>query len=487
MIFLAVPSYETSRDNNHLLTKGKEAAMKNHTFYIALMVSLAVLALSVPVVFAMPGANPGQPAALAIGRPQSAPITPPLETRRLTESGVEPVLRFEPAKASTPGDAIQFSSSLGTQGHPVVLEGTVEAVSETGFTLNNSTNGSLSITVSARTVYVPPTWKPQVGDKVRVMALKVDATTYLALTVLLKEPRPQHIEFKGTISALPNSADFTGTWVFSTTAVASGTVEVQVTDHTQIVPRGLTPRVGDSAHVVALKVGDTYIAMTIELERRTEDGVRVKFRGPIRAFTTTLPADWVIGGMTVTVTSETEIVGTPKVGALAEVEALARHDHGQRTLTAIKIVIVPPPPEQIELRARIESVTTGALTLAGVTIHFDSHTRLEGRLQAGNFARVVFIQTDDNSYLAQSIRIERRGGDSNKVMLRGKVTGVTRDAQDVLTSISFSGIEVAVTADTHVDGTLDVGVWAVVQATYTPESTTALTATEIHVEHHTDD
>ncbi len=415
--------------------------MKRHSLQIALLLSLLVLALAVPAVFAAPGPDRGQPGAPADADPQHS--------------------------------------------RTVLLEGRVTAVSSDGFTLQHGNGRALNVHVSNTTVYVPLDYRPAVNDQVEVLALKREDNTYDAIVVLKEERRPERVELHGTIVSVPDNPGYVGTWTIMPVATTTS-VEIKVTEKTQINPRHLTPRVGDHVWVRALRIDDRLVAEEIKLERRTDEGVRIEFRGPIRSLPegsgpgTNWAGDWVIGGMTVTVATDTAIVGTPVVGAMADVEALAQKQEGHRTLTATKIVIMPEREQRLELRGMVQEVATDRtfLKIAGYQIGMNGDTRVYGSLKEGVMARVEMI-AQAGGFLARSVHVERRGGDSDKVRLRGVITAVADD------KLTFSGIEVKVTPETHKKGTPAVGLWAVVQATYAEG--VGLTATEVYVLEHTED
>jgi|GEM_PF-4661871 len=415
--------------------------MKKFSLPIALILSLVVLVLAVPVVFAAPVAEHGQPAVPA-------------------------------------GNDFQHR-------HPVLLEGRVKEVSAQGFLLQHD-HKVFNIVVSNETVYIGPEhWKPAVNDQVQVLALKGQNEQLNALVVRLLKPEPVRIEFRALVETVPNTPGYVGTWTLKPIATDTAVPEaIEVTPRTQISPPNLTPMSGDPIWVSAVKDNNTVIAEKIKIERRTEDGVRVEFRGKIEVFSMDLPSDWVIGGITVTVTSDTVIMGTPADGAMAQVEARARVTDDHRTLTATKIVILPEREQLIELRGVVQAVADDmtSITLAGIEIKLNSETRISGHPKPGVIARVEMVAQTDG-FLARSVRVERRRGDESKVMLRGIITG----KED--TQLVFSGIEVLLTTETKYHGTPEVGLWAVVQANLTTDDAGnyRLSATQVHVEQHAQD
>jgi hypothetical protein len=162
----------------------------------------------------------------------------------------------------------------------------------------------------------------EVGAWAVVQALRQPNGSLLAQYITITrgaEKPPQPIEFKGLVESFSDTV-----WV-----VAGRTVLI----NEDTVIEG-TPQVGAVARVQALQQADgSLLATRIVIEERV-----VEFEGPILEIS---PQVWVIAGRRVEVDANTVVVGTPRVGALAEVQAIERADGA---LLATRIEIQEPEP-----------------------------------------------------------------------------------------------------------------------------------------------
>lgn len=172
----------------------------------------------------------------------------------------------------------------------------------------------------------------EVGALVNVLALRTaDGLKALKITVLPLEERM--VEFEGVIQYIgPQS------WII-------GDQRVQVTRQTTIIGQ---PRVGLTAKVRAIRQpGGMLLALLIVVQDEQEF---IEWSGKIERLPPTIAiyppvyiGRWVVGGRSVWVTRETEIVGTPQIGLQAHVWAVSIPR--QPLLVAKKIEILPATVE----------------------------------------------------------------------------------------------------------------------------------------------
>jgi len=256
----------------------------------------------------------------------------------------------------------------------------------------------------------------QVGDHVEVKGESQDDGSVLAQLIHVEGGDRHHgrVEFRGPIESLPNTAGFIGTWV-----VAG--VSVDVDANTQIEG---TPEVGAWAEVKATRqnTGDL-LATKIEV-RNTHPEPTVEFKGVIEQ----IEADfWVVRGMTVTITTTTEIIGTPEVGRIAEVHAQVLPD---RSLLATRIKVEDPNEHHdryVEFKGRIQSFSDTEWNVSGVTVLIDSQTVIEGTPEVGKMAEVKGILQAGAGRTVLARKIEVKEGDGlgpREVELRGTIVSM---------------------------------------------------------------
>jgi hypothetical protein len=169
----------------------------------------------------------------------------------------------------------------------------------------------------------------QVGGWATVDAVKKPDGRIIARSIrVLRGPDepPQDKEFRGVIESLGG-----GAWVIAGQRVL-------ITSDTIIEG---TPKVGAIARVKAKQYADgRLVAKGITVESEPEQQV-VQFEGIIQA----IDGDrWTVSGQDIFIDGQTQIEGTPAVGAIAEVEAVVRPD-GTKVARSIKIEsVVPPEP-----------------------------------------------------------------------------------------------------------------------------------------------
>ncbi|MBI2856617.1 MAG: hypothetical protein HYX93_07210 [Chloroflexi bacterium] len=175
---------------------------------------------------------------------------------------------------------------------------------------------------------------------------------------------------------------------------------------------------GDLALDVSVKVkatvdGDTVTALKIEVRGRVRgveaEGVETQeedaeagfeFKGTITALSeTSLEVD---GFGPILITSDTEIKGTPFLGAQVKVEATASTD-GAPVATEIKI------DDEVKLRGVVASLTDTEVVLEnGTTLAIDEDTDIEGALSEGAIVTIEAEVSPDGTLAATEIEVKGR-------------------------------------------------------------------------------
>jgi hypothetical protein len=256
---------------------------------------------------------------------------------------------------------------------------------------------------------------PQVGDEVKVKALRQADGSLLALEIKLKR---QSVKFAGMVEAI--GAD---SWTIDGR-------EIAIDARTKI--KG-DPQVGDYVRVHAFVQDDgSLLAHQIKLESR-----QLKFSGVVESIG---DDNWTIGGKVVAIGPDTKIKGDPQVGDRVKVHALIQADG---TLLAREIRRVD---EKVEFTGIVEAIGDGAWTISGQAIAVNADTKIKGDIQVGDRVKVEAFVMDDGSLLAHEIELAL-----DKVKLTGVVEAMGEAAWTV------SGQEVLVDGSTQVKGDVQAG------------------------------
>lgn len=183
--------------------------------------------------------------------------------------------------------------------------------------------GGQIIWIDANTVIDKRGGAAEVGAWARVVAVRRDDGSLLALEIVIERPAerpPEGYEFQGIIESF-NEAE----WIISGNFVRIiGTTVIEG-----------TPVVGWVAQVRALRYPSGALVATFI--KVIEPVVIVQFEGIIESVA---PNQWVVDGQTLLITPDTQIEGTPVVGGIAEIEAVLKPDG---SLVARWIRVHQPP------------------------------------------------------------------------------------------------------------------------------------------------
>jgi len=136
--------------------------------------------------------------------------------------------------------------------------------------------------------------------------------------------------------------------------------------------------------------------------------VRVRFSGTIESLPPDLLGEWVIGGVSVTVTADTVLEPsniTPKVGDWASVEATRMYD-GSLVANQIRYQDASQiDARPVEFKGLIQAVEESSLIISGILVQTDAQTKMIGAPIAGFLAQVKGFLQLDNSVLALQITV----------------------------------------------------------------------------------
>ncbi len=296
------------------------------------------------------------------------------------------------------------------------------------WTVDVESHGEVTFTVTERTRIVPPHARPEVGDEVKVVALRqTDGTlvdrTLVALVVHVEKegdlPRP--VNFRGTVvtGTVPVSPTLPLTlWVKvgAPDAAVARVFEVRINERTRIEEDDLPIEEGERVKVHGFLKRDVVLAREIEAEDG-DDGREVEFKGRIQRMTDGL---WIVGGFAVQITDTTVITGvTPVVGLIAEVEGTRL---GPRTVLASKIEVEDHGAGHRRVVIR-GSIITGTLTAPytgtweidvidgdAISVAVTADTVVDrhhsgGTVETEMLVEVIAVLQTDGTLVAQRIRV----------------------------------------------------------------------------------
>lgn len=189
--------------------------------------------------------------------------------------------------------------------------------------------------------------------------------------------------------------------------------------------------------------------------------------------------NWVISGTKVAVGPGTDTDGLPAVGQRVKVKALLQED-GSLLAREIENKGGRGPREDDASEVKLEGIFQGTdeegnWIVNGTKVSVDPLTRLEGTPAVGQRVEVKAVLQKDGSLLARKIEgEEKRAGKSKS---EAKIRGVIEAVGD--NSITINGITLALSVLTELDGELEVGRFAEVEALLQEDGT--LVAKEVEI------
>jgi len=200
----------------------------------------------------------------------------------------------------------------------VRFTGKIEAMGAQAWTVDGQT-----VRINSSTRIDESLGRAAVGGTATVLAIRQDDQNLLALEIQIASPPPtpeQPFEFQGLIESWSATQWVVGGHVL----IVNGATAIDG-----------SPQKGLLAEVKALRQGDgALLAKHIVVQLPTEE---VQFEGLIQVLN---GGEWVIEGVTVRIDVQTQIHGTPVVGAVAEVQGLLLPDGA---VLGRRIDVLPPP------------------------------------------------------------------------------------------------------------------------------------------------
>ncbi len=373
--------------------------------WIAILVLLGVLAAAIPASAygtyphhpgPMPGPWPSPtwaPTGIPGTTPSPAPSATPSPVPSMTPSPM-PSMTPPPIPSVTPPPIPSMTPppipTVPAGSRVRVIQGRVEAISSTDIVVRGH-----DIKITDSTEFVPDV--PSVGDLVTVVA-KVEGRghdrtlTALVVTTIVTGDMVRPIQITGIIQVVTDTS----------ITIRDRVIEI---DSSTVISGSL--EVGFLAHVTAVREGDSLKALAIITVDTGEAASRVAFAGIIDAIVS--DQEWVVSGITVTITADTRISGeTPAVGKVAVVEGTLLDDG---TVQARRIVVSNKEDALIVFEGVIQSIGDEEWTVGGRTFEITPDTVIDeskADAQVGRRAVVTAIPQPDGLPVATYIRIERR-------------------------------------------------------------------------------
>lgn len=271
-------------------------------------------------------------------------------------------------------------------------------------------------------------------------------------------PRPVRVRFSGNIESLP--PDLLGEWVI-------GGVNVTVTADTVLEPSNSAPKVGDWASVKATCLYDgSLVANKILYQDASQiEAHPVEFKGLIQAVE---ESSLTVGGILVQTDAQTNMIGIPIAGFLAQVKGFLQLDS---SVLALQITVLNPSEVGTEFEGVIEefppSPYVGHWRIGGIVVLATAGvTEFPGTdPQLGLFAEVSGILSADGLVHAKTIRVLDPTANSvegivqligeNEWVIGDTVVGVDENTLiDESRARAATGVQAEATLKDQGDGTL---------------------------------
>lgn len=327
---------------------------------------------------------------------------------------------------------------------------------------------------------------PEIRQLVKVKAMLLDSGDLVAREIQNHRGRGQgRGEDTVKIEGIFESIDENGNWIVNSTVVSVGP---------QTKVEG-SPTVGEAVEVKGtVGVGNQILASKVEAEDDDDERKsEVEAKGTIEEV---LANSVIVNGINFTISSLTEIDGTPAVGAYAKVEAYLAEDG---TLFAREIDVrenvssgEEPDDErddddEVEIEGKVDEVLLdGSIVVNGILVVISEDTEVEGELLAGGSVKVEGLLSEDGSLLADEVKGEGRRARvaKSEVDFEGVVEEVNRNEAGDIVSIVVDGVEISIDVLTRTKGSIEVGVTVEIDGVVIDGT---ILAAEIEVERNRDD
>lgn len=198
------------------------------------------------------------------------------------------------------------------------------------------------------------------------------------------------IEFRGLIQEVEERY-----WI------ASGRI-VLITEDTRV--HG-SPEIGALAEVKGVRLfGDTVLAISVEV-MRPDVYSPVQFEGTLESIS---EQGWIVGGVTVTISSVTVILGTPALGLVTEVQGVLQPDGSVRADRAIIRGSTSAP--QIDISGLVEYIGPSQWIVSGTAVLIDERTFIDdshASADVGMWAQIRAQRRQQGALLAVRILLSR--------------------------------------------------------------------------------
>ena len=193
-----------------------------------------------------------------------------------------------------------------------VIHGTVKSMTTTSWVITDSRGNNVTVLINAQTKIAG---SPIVGDAVDVIASVDSSNAYVAVSIVKSpflSPMPELTHIEGHVKSISATS-----WTVTEDRSHKDTVVI-VDAQTKVVG---SPKIGDAVEVLA-RSNDAHalVALSIIAVPALPTGTQIKVRSTVRSIS---DASWVLAdkdgsSMTIMITHETKISGSPKVGDLVD-------------------------------------------------------------------------------------------------------------------------------------------------------------------------
>lgn len=328
----------------------------------------------------------------------------------------------------------------------IEIIGTVMSISDTTLMVDET-----EIALTAETIFED---EVAVGDVVKVEAYYADGGILTAMKVeLYEDDDDEEVEIIGTVMSISD-----------TTLVVDET-EIALTADTVFEDE---VAVGDMVKVEAYYDEDGILtAMKVELYEDDDEDEYFKITGTVTSLTAEV---LVVDETEIALTADTIFKDEIAVGDIVKVVVYYAEDG---TLTAHKVELYEENGNgngfgysiKVKLVGEVESYAEDSIVVSGITIAITETTKIKGDIMVGDIVRVHAFMAEDGSLTAWKIKLlpdaVANPGNADKLMvIGGVVESLSSD------SIVVSGITFAITSDTRIKGTVEVGDFVTVKAFY---------------------
>lgn len=228
-------------------------------------------------------------------------------------------------------------------------------------------------------------------------------------------------------------------------------------------------------------------------ELESAEAAELEFTAPVEAIG---PEAWTIGGLTVAITSATEISGAPQVGDVVKVHATSVLDLGlvareiEPAPSSAETPDTPQPPaagEEVEFVGAVVSIAADAWSVGDTLVAITSDTEIKGAIAVGDLVKVHALVQPDLSLVAREIEPagqddldededvdEDVDDDDDELEFKGFVEAIDGESWTV------GGVTFLVTSATEVEDLIVVGDYVEIEAVWSVDG--LLTAVKVKLE-----